>query len=111
MPASGGRRGCRRCGLHRADVVDRQLGVDLPDDLLQRQPERFRRQAGADDHEEAVVGTVGVGIIDGALGVVVGEPRLFHGADDADDGECLGIAGPLRDPGTDVGRERWRCGQ
>ena len=63
----------------------------MPNYLLQRQPERFRWKAGADDDEEAVIDTEGIWIIDRALGFVFGEPRLFHAADNADDGECFGI--------------------
>jgi hypothetical protein len=44
-------------GLHRPDIMDRQLGVDLPNNSLQRQPKRFRWEAGADDHEKVAVGT------------------------------------------------------
>ena len=69
-----------------------ELGVGLPNDFLQLQPERFRWKAGADDHEKVRVRTQGVGIVNRALGCTLGEPRLFHRADDADNGECIGIA-------------------
>lgn len=68
-----------------------QLGVELPNQSLQRQPERFRPKAGANDNEKAVVGAQGVRIVNRLLGYLLGQPRLFHRTDHSDHGEYFGI--------------------
>ena len=96
--ASGGRPGCRamRASMDRRSFTG-SSGSIRADDLLQRDPEGFRGQAGAGDHEERVVGSVAERIVDRALGFVVGELGLLHRAHDADDGEGLGVR-PFLEP-------------
>src|SRR5437773_1008700 len=77
--------------IHRLEVMHRQFGVDVADQSLQFQSQRLWRKVGADDDEEVVVSAKGIRIVDRSLRGLVGQSGLFHGADNADDGEGLRI--------------------
>jgi len=82
-------------GFHRPEVIDRYVGIDLPDHLLQRQPERFGGRLVRTVTKTLSSKRRYIGIINRTLGFVFGEPRLFHSADNANDRECFRILSRL----------------
>ena len=75
--------------IHRADIIDRQFGMRCADQLSQRLGKRFRTLARARDDENTGVIAISVRQVNRALSLRFGERRLFHRADDADNGEQL----------------------
>jgi len=84
------RKAIGNAGVHGSNVIHRQVGVNLPDGCLQRQPKRLRRQAGADNHEDVTV-VKGVGIIDRALRCFLSQSRLLHASNNANNRKGIGI--------------------
>ena len=73
--------------VHRSEVAYGNFGVDLPNCSLHRESERFRRNAAADDHEQMIIGTLRVRIINRTLCCFVGVASAsFHRSDFADHG-------------------------
>src|SRR5260221_9762795 len=75
--------------LHGSQVIDRQFGVNGPDDLLQSKAEGFRWPACANHREDIGDGAVLVRNVNSSLSRILGELDLLRCPDDANNSEGL----------------------